>query len=205
MHECFICVLAKYWTFYFTTQKYDYPSLCTLMSHDINPSALSQCPVDWNMTRCERWSPGPPLLTRLLVLLLWPPPHLSQHSDSSDPLAWLRYWDHSYNIITNVHTRESVRGSPGVDYPIYGMSAFSLSTFACEDRAQGVHYADPGLGCQVGWDKMMTLGFWFHFSEGLSRLRHADPDAHSDIIYLSQRNSLQPDQACVRLVVEVER
>ena len=51
--------------------------------------------------------------------------------------------------ITAVNTRESVRGSPGVDYPIYGMSAFSLSTFSCEDRAQGVHYADTGLGCQV--------------------------------------------------------
>ena len=92
MHECFICVLAEYSAFYLKHKNMITPlSLCTLMSHDINPSLLSQSPVDWNMTRCERWSPGPPLLTRLLVLLLWPPPRLCQHSDSSDPLAWLRY------------------------------------------------------------------------------------------------------------------
>ena len=111
------------------------------------------------MTQCQQWLP---LLTRLLVLLLWSPPHQCQHSDSSDPLAWLRYLSqHSkknakYHLITAVNTRESVRGSPGVDYPIYGMSAFSLSTFSCEDRAQGVHYADPGLGCQVQGQKLTS-------------------------------------------------
>ena len=45
--------------------------------------------------------------------------------------------------------RSSVRGTPGVDYPIFGASAFSLSTFSCEDRVMGVYYADQGLGCQV--------------------------------------------------------
>ena len=58
-----------------------------------------------------------------------------------------------------VLTRESVRGSPGVDYPIYGVTAFSLSTFSCEDRVKGVHYADPGLGCQVAEWNETQVGF----------------------------------------------
>ena len=48
-----------------------------------------------------------------------------------------------------LYIRASVRGSPGVDYPIYGAAAFTLSSFSCKDRVLGVYYADTGLGCQV--------------------------------------------------------
>ena len=95
---------------------------------------------------------------------------------------------------------ERVSGAPlgpGVDYPILGVSAFSLSSFSCEDRVHGVdgvHYTDPGLGCQVTtkWYRLKSYFIpWkvFHVCNKLTRT--------------TTRISKQSDKARLWMVVEV--
>jgi len=63
------------------------------------------------------------------------------HSDSSDPLAWLR---------------EAIPGEPGVDYPI--LSVAPETSFECTNRPDGM-YADTEADCQA-WHQCFGDRSW---------------------------------------------
>ena len=105
----------------------------------------------------------------LLILISTPAKVVSDHAGSTNPLDWLRL--KSKNICIKIIPklfRVSVRGEPGVDYPIYGTSSFSLSSFSCDDRVTGVYYADPELRCQVCYFGLYApISVWHQVPTGL--------------------------------------